>query len=233
MAGALAALAGLSACGGADEATAAAVRGAEVVADPRFSSASTNQVACTDCHAISADDERILPGYSLVGAARRPSYWGGYEPDLKGAVDACLLYFMKGKALKPDESDARALFEYLVALGSEGDGDALPLTIVAKVGEGPPRGDPARGAEVHRLACARCHGAAHTGEGRLLRAAPVLPDQAVEEAVVLFPGVPAASVFAEKVRHGPFFLVGGSMPLFSLEALSDEDLGALLAFYGL
>ena len=35
-------------------------------------------------------------------------------------------------------------------------------------------------------------------------------------------------VVIEKVRHGQFFGVGGNMPLFSREAMSDADLGALL-----
>ena len=46
-------------------------------------------------------------------------------------------------------------------------------------------------------------------------------------------GVPKQLVVIEKVRHGQFFGVGGSMPPYSQEALSDADLGALLAFLGL
>ena len=45
-----------------------------------------------------------------------------------------------------------------------------------------------------------------------------------------FPGVEPSLVVIEKVRHGRFFDIGGEMPLFSQEALSDEDLGALLAY---
>jgi thiosulfate dehydrogenase len=45
-----------------------------------------------------------------------------------------------------------------------------------------------------------------------------------------FPGVEPSLVVIEKVRHGRFFNIGGDMPLFSQEALSDEDLGALLAY---
>ena len=40
-------------------------------------------------------------------------------------------------------------------------------------------------------------------------------------------GPSARIVRAEKVRHGGFFGVGGQMPPFSLEQMSDEDLGAL------
>ena len=45
--------------------------------------------------------------------------------------------------------------------------------------------------------------------------------------------MPKQLVVIEKVRHGQFFGVGGTMPLYSREALSDEDLGALLAFLAL
>ena len=45
-----------------------------------------------------------------------------------------------------------------------------------------------------------------------------------------FPGVDPSLVVIEKVRHGRFFEIGVDMPLFSLEVMSAEDLGALLAF---
>jgi thiosulfate dehydrogenase len=40
-------------------------------------------------------------------------------------------------------------------------------------------------------------------------------------------------VFIEKVRHGGFLGYGGLMPPFSLEAMTDAELGALLSFLGL
>ena len=40
-------------------------------------------------------------------------------------------------------------------------------------------------------------------------------------------------IFIEKVRHGSFLGYGGQMPPFSLESLSDAELGDLLAFVGL
>ncbi|HEY0840576.1 MAG TPA: c-type cytochrome [Vulgatibacter sp.] len=230
--GALMAVVLVAACGGTDPQP-AAEWGARLAASPRLSSSPSNQVACTTCHAVTRDDERILPGHSLVGAFDRPSFWGGYEPDLRGAVDACLLFFMKGQRLDPRADDARALFDYLATLGGRGERGALPHTVVTKPGGALPPGDPVRGALVHRLACESCHGAAGSGDGRLMDDAPVLPDQAVAEARELFPDDPPAAVFAEKVRHGQFFSVGGTMPLFSLEALPDEDLAALLAFYGI
>ena len=223
----------LAAACGAQEALPAAEWGERLASYPRFSGSPSNQVACTTCHAVAAGDERILPGYSLVGAIDRPSFWGGYETDLRGAVDACLLYFMKGQRLDPSAPDTRALYDYLATLGGAGEQGALPVTIVAAIDEVLPPGDSERGAVVHRLACAGCHGEAGTGAGRGVDDAPVLPDQAEAEAAVLFPDSPPAVVFMEKVRHGPFFLVGGNMPFYSLEALSDEDLAALLTFFGL
>lgn len=222
----------VAACGG-EAPPPAAEWGARLATDPRFSGSPSNEVACTTCHAVSESDDRILPGHSLVGAVDRPSFWGGYEPDLRGAVDACLLFFMKGQRLDPEAAGARALYDYLATLGGAGERDELPLTIVTTVGDALPPGDAARGAEVHRIACAGCHGEAHSGDGRGVDLAPVLPDQAVAEAKELFPDAAPADVFTEKVRHGPFFSVGGTMPFFSLEALSDEDLASLLAFYGL
>ena len=70
--------------GGNDEPITAVERGGELVSDPAMSRSSFNDFACSDCHATTGDDERILSGYSLLGAASRPTYWGGYEPDLEG-----------------------------------------------------------------------------------------------------------------------------------------------------
>lgn len=46
-------------------------------------------------------------------------------------------------------------------------------------------------------------------------------------------GYETGVVVVEKVRHGVFFNIGGTMPPSSLEVLSDEDLGALLAYLGI
>lgn len=70
-----------------------------------------------------------------------------------------------------------------------------------------------------------CHGARDTGAGRINDLASILPDVRAEYDA-LFPGIPHALVFVEKIRHGQFYGVGGNMPFYTLEALSDEDLGA-------
>src|SRR6185503_13183616 len=57
----------------------------------------------------------------------------------------------------------------------------------------------------------------------------ITPDGAGDEPYA-FTGIDPSLVVIEKVRHGRFFNIGGEMPLFSEEALSDDDLGALLAY---
>jgi thiosulfate dehydrogenase len=198
--------------------------GAQLFADPRFAGSDANAFSCATCHAT-ADDDRILPGADLRGAFARPSFWGGYAPSLLEATNACLTFFMRGAPLEPADVRGRALYEYLVSL--EGDRTAQPLSIVENV-RGIPRGDPARGARVWDRACASCHGAPHTGAGRITELASRVPEDSV--AFAAQSGFPLEVVITEKVRHGAFFGVGGTMPPFSIEALSDEDLGALNAF---
>jgi thiosulfate dehydrogenase len=140
--------------------------------------------------------------------------------------------FMRGVSpLTPEDPKSRALYEYLAEISPNRQAPALPFTVVKDI-QDVPRGNARRGGEVYRAACQTCHGETHTGKGRLTQLASILPE--VTDAYgTLFPGVPKQLVVIEKVRHGQFFGVGGSMPLYSLEALSDEDLGALLAFLGL
>lgn len=217
-------------CGPVD----AADYGEQLFRDSKLSESQYNSFSCATCHdtAETPSAEKIYSGYSLRHVASRPSWWGGYQTHLLDAVNFCYTAFMRGVTpLTPDEPRSRALYEYLVRLSPQEDVPALPFTVVKDVQE-VPRGDPGRGAQVYRAACQECHGEAHTGAGRLTELAPVLPEVSREYGE-LFPGVPPGLVFIEKVRHGRFFGVGGNMPPYSLEALSDEDLGAMLAWLGL
>ncbi|MBN1208893.1 MAG: c-type cytochrome [Myxococcaceae bacterium] len=218
-------------CGGA---TSAADFGEELFQDARLSESGFNRFSCATCHATTATPEadRILSGYSLHNSAFRPSWWGGYEARLLDAVNFCYVSFMRGVSpLTPADPKARALYEYLVQLSPDREAPALPLTVVKDI-EDVPRGSTSRGAAVYRAACQTCHGETDTGIGRLTELASILP-AVFNDYDRLFPGVPKQLVVIEKVRHGQFFGVGGNMPLYSREALSDEDLGALLAFLGL
>jgi thiosulfate dehydrogenase len=212
----------------------AAEFGEEVFQDSRLSDSQFNTFSCATCHGTTATPPAgtTSAGYSLYNVASRPSWWGGYETRLLSAVNFCYVNFMRGLSpLSPEDPKSRALYAYLVRISPDAQAPALPLTVVKDIQE-VPRGAPSRGAEVYRAACQTCHGEPHTGKGRLTPLASVLPEVR-EDYGTLFPGVAHSLVFIEKVRHGQFFGVSGSMPFYSVEALSDEDLGALLAFLGL
>jgi thiosulfate dehydrogenase len=204
--------------------------GEQLFADPRLSDSDVNAFSCATCHRMSDDDTRILPGADLRGAVGRSTFWGGYSPTLLDATNSCLKIFMRAvDPLTQDDLRGRALYEYL-ATEKDGDKKAVPLTIVENV-TSVARGDPGRGEQVWDDACRSCHGAPHTGDGRITDLASRVPEDSEEFAEQS--GFPLDLVVVEKVRHGTFFGVGGQMPPYSTEQLSDEDLGALLAFLGL
>jgi thiosulfate dehydrogenase len=227
-------LVGLWAVGCGESTESAADFGEALFQDARLSESQYNRFSCATCHATTPTPPagRVLAGHTLHDVAFRPSWWGGYQTQLLDAVNFCYVNFMRGVSpLTPEEPKSRALYEYLVRISPDRQAPALPFTVVKDIQE-VARGPVSRGAEVYRAACQDCHGEPHTGKGRLTELASVLPEVA-EDYGTLFPGVPASLVVIEKVRHGQFFGVGGNMPLYGREALSDEDLGALLAFLAL
>jgi thiosulfate dehydrogenase len=88
-------------------------------------------------------------------------------------------------------------------------------------------------------ACRECHGDPHTGSGRITEKASLVPDDSAALAKVLAQQQNASVatttqlIVIEKIRHGEFFGVGGIMPPFSQEQMSDDDIGALLSFLDL
>lgn len=227
---ALALAAFAAACGGGD--ISGAERGEELFGSTELSPSTLNVFACSTCHSAEQGDDISAgaAGYRLFGAARRARLWGDEFDSLREAVDACLIYFMKtGEPFDPADEDFHALYEYLVSISPEdAPTEPLPFTVVENVVD-VDRGPAARGEEVYDQACRGCHGAAFTAEGSILRTEVNLPD-VTEDYAVMFPGIDPSLVVIEKVRHGRFFNIGGEMPLFSQEALSDADLGALLSY---
>ncbi len=208
-------------------------RGAELFADPDLSESQFNDFSCATCHAATPEpDAGVLPsGHTLYDSAGRPSYWGGQVPDLLSATNHCFVFFMRSPVpLAADEPRSKALYEYLRSVSPSEVSPAKPLTIVKDV-VNLPGGDEARGKVVYDGACRVCHGEAGTGAGKLERASD-LPGVASTYSGD-FPGVPPRLVLIEKVRHGQFFGVGGNMPLYGKELLSDEDLASLSAYLGL
>ena len=215
----------LSACGP----TSAVDAGRTLFADSRFSGDDFNAFSCATCHDDGTSDAqaRLLPGHSLVDSVNRPSWWGGHAASLKDAVDDCLFFFMREQPMEATEPRARAMYEYLLSISPSSSSPALPLTVVENI-TSVPRGDPVRGERVYAAACQTCHGDKGTGAGRLSELASIVPDDSVDFAVDS--GFPLEAVIVEKVRHGAFFSIGGTMPPFGSEALSDDDLGALIAY---
>lgn len=137
---------------------------------------------------------------------------------------------MRGKpaGLAADDEKGRALFVYLESKSPDASAPLQPVTVVQNIAD-VPSGDAGRGAMVWHQACAGCHGEAHTGIGRISDASSRVPDDSLQ-AHGTDPRTGARPVVIEKVRHGEFLHVGGNMPLFCLEALSDVELGDVLAY---
>jgi thiosulfate dehydrogenase len=202
--------------------------GRSLFSDPSLSTAGSNRFSCATCHETVAVPTQLRPGYTLYNAVSRPSFWGGWELTLLDAINQCVAQFMRGAVLKPDSDEARSLHVYLRTLAPDATSPALPLTVVRDIVP-VPSGDADAGRAVYDRSCKNCHGAPKTGEGRISAQASRIPD----ETIASFGTGPldgARPVTIEKVRHGKFYGVGGNMPLYSLEALSDADLGAVLAY---
>jgi thiosulfate dehydrogenase len=196
--------------------------------DPSVSSAASNPFKCSTCHETTADSTAVRPGYTMHDVAARPSWWGGNVTTLLDAVNQCVTQFMRGRALAADDEKGRALFVYLTSLSPDMTADGKTLTVVQNI-VNVPSGDAVNGKQVYDSACGGCHGTPHTGAGRLSDVVSIIPDETLT-AHGTDPVMGTRPVTIEKVRHGKFFNVGGNMPLFSTEALSDAQLGDVLAY---
>lgn len=212
----------------------AAERGQALFSDPAFSPSPSNLFSCATCHAASpqsaADRQALrLAGGSLAGVVQRSALWCGRYPYLLDAVNTCLTTFMRGAALTADDPDGRALLGYLQTLPASAaprPACTVVRTIDSTYLSGLPRGDAARGAAVYTAACALCHGQRGSGEGRLGARVSRVPD----DTVATFGRGTAPAVVAEKIRHGKFYGIGGDMPPYTLETLSDAELADILSY---
>ena len=206
----------------------AAEVGKELFSDPALSTAGSNGFACATCHVVDIPPPRVLPGYAMNDVTRRPSYWGGTVPSLLEAVNQCMTQFMRGRELTADEDNSLALKAYLDELSPSASAPALPLTVVRNISD-VMSGDGTAGDSLYHQSCANCHGEPHTGEGQINKQASVIPD-ATLMTFGTDPKKGTRPITIEKVRHGKFYGIGGNMAPFSLEALSDDQLGALLGY---
>ncbi len=203
--------------------------GRELFDSTSISSAASNPFKCSTCHEVTATPTKQLPGYVLYDSAVRASWWGGNVQTLLDATNQCIYNFMaSGKDLTATDEKGRALFVYLESISPDASAPTLPLTVVENIVD-VPSGDAGMGQMIWNQSCANCHGAAHTGQGRLSDQVSIVPDDSIA-AHGTSPTTGARPVVIEKVRHGKFFAVGGNMPLFSVEAMSDASLGDILAY---
>ena len=212
-------------------------KGTMLWSDPALSPASSNVFSCATCHSAQKDGDpgRVLAGYTLHDTVARGAWWCGSYNALLDAVNECYVEFLRGRKLAKSDENGRALLVYLESISPDAKADALPLTVVATLNatyyDSLAGGDKTRGAMLYQKACGNCHGALHTGSGRLGRNVSLIPDESIA-AHGSDPVTGARAITIEKVRHGKFFTVGGNMPLFSLEALADADLKDILAYMG-
>jgi thiosulfate dehydrogenase len=196
--------------------------------DASVSSAASNTFKCSTCHEVAAMPATLRAGYTLYDSAVRPAWWGGTVATLYDATNQCITQFMRGKALAADDEKGRALFVYLQSESPDATAPLLPLTVVQNI-VAVKSGDVTRGQATYQQACGGCHGQPHTGDGRLGTVVSIIPDETLAQHGT-DPVKGARPVTIEKVRHGKFFNIGGNMPLFSVEALSDAQLGDVLAY---
>jgi thiosulfate dehydrogenase len=213
----------------------AAQYGQSLFDDPSISSAASNRFRCSTCHEVVDPPQHVRPGYTLHDSVVRQGWWGGNVLTLLDAVNQCITNFMQGRALDSTDDKGRALFAYLQSISPDPSAPELSLTVVATLNYPDknfidiPSGDPGVGMQIWSDSCGNCHGAPHTGDGRIEPTASLVPDDSLANHGT-DPNTGARPVVIEKVRHGKFFMVGGTMPLFSLEALSNDQLGAVLGY---
>ena len=220
----------LGACG--DKDVPAADFGRDRFSDPRVSTSRFNTFSCATCHVVdpaapAVVPGRLDPGYNLAGAPTRGGWWGGGATTLLDAINVCIKEFMGGGPLARDSEVARQLDAYLES--TPATSTPAPFTFVrSATALTEVKGDINRGNALYQQACFRCHGTAHTWAGHSTKEAVVLPDSTVNTFKEQ-----AREVTVEKVRHGRFINIGGVMPFYTAEVMSDQALADILAFLGL
>ena len=202
--------------------------GKELMSDPTVSDAPSNRFTCSTCHETDAQPTHLRPGYTLYDSTVRASWWGGYTLTWLDSVNQCVVNFMRGTPLPIDDDRSRGLYAYARSISPDATAPGLPITIVQNIVD-IPSGDASMGNTRYHDGCAKCHGEPHTGAGRLSSIVSIIPDDSLA-AHGTDPVTGARPVVIEKTRHGKFFNVGGNMAPYSLEALSDAQLGDLLAY---
>ncbi len=221
----------LGACSSDASGPTAVEHGQQLFESKALSSSSLNDFSCASCHDLQASGPPpIKTGAPLAGATLRARFWGGQDDDLLRAINDCRNYFMvDNQPLTATDEDARSLYAYLQS-AEPGDDQPQPFTVVTDI-LALPRGDADSGNHLYGWACASCHGEMHDGSGRLSARVPILPEETLAAHTEFTPRV-VRLIFTEKIRHGLFLNYSGTMPPFSTERLSDQDISDLLEALG-
>jgi thiosulfate dehydrogenase len=198
--------------------------------DTSVSVSGANRFTCATCHpSQNKPADRIFPGASLAGVTTRTSFWGGQRNDLLTSINDCRLTFMDAVAPWATSDDsASAMYAYLASL--PGPPTAIPFTVIHTAPD-LPAGNADRGRNAFKLACTPCHGDVHTGNAKIADYIPSLPDQFdAQHQTIAVPD--RRLIVLRKIREGGFTEVGGNMPPFSVEVLSDDDVAGILSFLG-
>lgn len=206
---------------------------ADPLDDATISRSRFNAFRCTTCHATRDGDPRILPGARLDGALARRSFWGGAIPTAREAVQECFAHFMRGDALEREPATEARLLRRLTELRAVSGAvtENVAFTVVTETTP-PVGGDRERGRALYDRACGYCHGAPHTGEGRVGTTTSILPED-TERNHPSSAGYTIETLrhtFVHKARLGSFRGFAGTMPPFSREVLSDEALADIVAY---
>jgi mono/diheme cytochrome c family protein len=223
-----------AALGSCEDRVSAEQRGRELFASPSFSTSRFNQYSCATCHRSAPTDrpDAVLPGALLAGVTARPTFWGGSVVALEDAVGLCFEKFMRGGRFDASAERSVDLYAFLYSIERAPGAitNAVAFTIPGATVP-PGSGDAARGQRVYERACAACHGALRQS-ARAIMSATVIPDDTEREhgAALGYTQDTLRQVFVEKARHGAFLGFAGTMPPFSTELLSDQDLADMVAY---
>ena len=196
----------------------------------------SSRFACADCHALAEDGNNLddlgyrRPGHPIGDAARRPHFKNTQLTAFVDAANSCLDEWMGTTIVWNNNSeDYQALKAYLTS-NDTGTGEAQPLTYTIKAADTPAeQGEVEAGRLAFNKTCAICHGEnadfANNPRGIDIRYISNSPgDAAAVARKVRRSGRTTSQVYDD--------LVGGIMPFWSAERLSDQELADITVFLG-
>ncbi len=184
--------------------------------------------SCSTCHDSVPVAQRTTrrPGHTLHDAVRRPTFKNGRVADFLGAANVCRVDWMLASRWTDDSEDFLDLVSYLHSLSPVEPVSTYTWELSVPSVTGPSNGDAVIGCGVFHDSCSRCHG--ENGAGTDAGPALFFP----ELGEVLY----TPDFVREKVRlSGPTGtvyddLIGGQMPFWTQEQLSDVELEQVVAY---